>query len=156
MRTLSTAFLDAVMKNNTDEAFLLLITISHPALGDPIRVVANNQNIVSRGWTYVGLPVEAELPGDEDDSPPVATLKIDNINQDVVKKARTIRTRADVTLEIVLEFDPDYVEVELPTFQLVKVDYDELWVNGELQVDDLASEPYPYATFSPAKFKGLF
>lgn len=156
MRTLSSTFLSAVMANNTDEAFLLLITISHESLDDPIRVAANGENIVSRGWTYVGLPVEAELPGDEDDTPPVAVIKIDNINQDIVKKARSIRTKAEVSLEVVLASDPDVVEVELPTFNLVKVDYDSFWVSGQLQVDDLASEPYPYATFSPANFRGIF
>lgn len=155
-RTLSSAFLQAVLANNTDEAFLLLITISHPSIDPAIRVCANAANIISRGWTFVGLPVEAELPGDEDDAPPVAVIKIDNISQDIVKKARSIRTKPEVTLEIVMESNPDFVEVSLPTFQLTKVDYDIFWVTGQLEVDDLASEPFPYAIFSPAKFRALF
>jgi hypothetical protein len=156
VRTLSTEFLQAVLANSTDEAFLLLITITHEALAQPVRVAANVENVVSRSWTFIGLPVEAELPGDEDDSPPVATIRIDNINQDIVRMARSIRTRANVTLEIVLGSDPDVVEVEVPTFPLASVSYDAFWVSGQLQVDDLASEPYPFQTFSPARFKAMY
>jgi hypothetical protein len=157
MRTLSSAFLNAIMSNSTDEVFVLLITISHPDLSPPIRIACNqDEPVVSNGWTFFNLPVEADLPDDEQDAPPVASLRIMNVNQEVVRSARSIRTPPEVQLDVVLLSDPDNIEITLPTFNMAKVEYNILELTGELQVDDLASEPYPAHTFTPAKFRGIF
>jgi hypothetical protein len=155
-RTLSSAFLEAIFAQSTDEVFVLLVTISHPELTTPIRLAANSEDIVSNGWTYFGVPIEVDLPADEEDAPPSAKLRIDAVDQDIIRAARSIRTRPNVELQVILADNPDVVEIQLPVFNLVRLTYDAFQIVAELQVDDLLIEPYPAGTFSPAIFRAIF
>ena len=82
-RTVSTLFRQAIYAQETQQVFLLLITIDHDNLAVPIRVVVNTEDITSRGDLYQAYPVDVELPDDNDDAPPTARLTIDNISTSV-------------------------------------------------------------------------
>ncbi|NDC57532.1 MAG: DUF1833 domain-containing protein, partial [Alphaproteobacteria bacterium] len=79
MRSLSATAVASLTAETTDEVWLPLVTISHADLSSPIRVVANNENITSRGNTFIGYPFEIELPSQNDQSPGEARLRIDNV-----------------------------------------------------------------------------
>lgn len=155
-RTTSALFREAITAQETDQVFLVLITIAHEELEDDIRVVVNMENITSRGQLYVAYPVDVELPSENEDSPPQARLTIDNISTEITRAVRAIRSAPVVTIEIVLADTPDLVEASFPTFYMQGVSYDKLTVSGTLTVDDFTTEPYPSLTFNPAQFPGLF
>lgn len=155
-RSVSDTFKAAVFAQDTDEAFLMLITINHDDLGAPIRVVTSGSNITSRGETYVAVPVEVTLPNDLEGAQPQAGLKIDNLDPVIISTLRQIRSSPTVTIEIVLESDPETVEITLPEFNLRNVDYDALTISGTLEVEDLSAEPFPCDLFTPALFPGIF
>jgi len=48
-RSISSTAQAAINAQETDEIFLILLTISHDDLAEPIRVVSNNENITSNG-----------------------------------------------------------------------------------------------------------
>ncbi len=60
-----------------------------------------------------------------------------------------------IVMEVVRGSDPDTVEASFPDFRLLSAEYDALFVEGELGLE-LNGEPFPSASFDPARFPGLF
>lgn len=138
------------------DAIIPLLTISHPDLAEPIRVCHNNENLVSRGNTYIAYDWRLTLPLDDPDTIPRAKIQIDNVDRVIVDTIRSISTAPTVTVELVKGSDPDTVEFVLSDFTLQDVEYDVLFVTGQLTVEEFLSEPFPGDTFTPSRFPGLF
>jgi hypothetical protein len=154
--SVSEALRRAVHAQETDEVFLVLVTIEHPELQQIIRVSSDAVHTVSRGETYLAIPFDLQLPEDGEDRPPRARLTIDNVSREIVLALRQIQAAPTVTMEVVRASEPDLVEASFPFFRLQDVRYDALVVEGELGVEDLTSEPFPAARFVPSLFPGLF
>ena len=154
--TRSTEFRRSAFAQETDEVWLILLTLSHPDLTDDIRVVHNPETITSRSQDYIGFAFELSLPSDTEDQAPVAELRIDNVSREIAEAIRSIASAPTVTIEIVRAADPDTVELSLTGFTLSNVRWDALTISGRLVLDDIAIEPYPVGAFSPASFPGLF
>ncbi len=145
-----------VYKQETGEAFLVLLTISHDDLAQPIRVVNNQENITSNGNLFVAFPFEIELPGSGGNSLPEVTLRIDNVDRQIVQAIRSISGAPTVTLEVIMASTPDVIEAGPYEFTLRNATYDALAVEGRLQFKDILNEPYPADSFTPSGFPGLF
>ena len=156
MRTLTQTTREAVFASQTGEAFLALVTLDHPELASPVRVSSDSTDTPSRGETFVAFPFRITLPEDSAERPPRARLKIDNVDRTIVKKLRAISSAPTVLIEIVRGDDPDTVEASFPDFKLRDAGYDVLEVEGDLDLEDFISEPYPAFIFSPAHFPALF
>ena len=150
------AFVRSAFGPETDEVWLILLTLSHPDLTDDIRVVHNPETITSRGQDYIGFAFELTLPSDTEDRAPVAELRIDNVSREIAEAVRSISSAPTVTIEIIRAADPDSVEISLTGFTLRNVRWDALAVSGSLALDDISIEPYPAGSFTPASFPGLF
>jgi len=134
---------------------LVLLTIDHTDLANPIRVVANTEDITSNGNTFTAFPFEIRLPDSNEDAPPTARLRVDNVSREIGQTIRQITSAASVTIEVVRQEALDTVELSFPSMRLVDVRFDALSVQGDLEFEDLAREPFPARTFSPAEFPGL-
>lgn len=152
----SNTFKGKAFARETDEAFILLLTLSHADLAEPIRVCSDSADVVSGGDTFTAFPFELLPPNDSDDSPPQASLKIDNVDRSIVQAIRTITSPPTLLMEIVLASDPDTIEVTWNDFTLVDVEYDALVVAGNLVQEDFTVEPYPALTMNPADFPAIF
>jgi hypothetical protein len=141
---------------DTDEVWLVLVTIEHADISPPIRVVNNTENITSRSELFVAFPFSITLPDSREDAPPRARLTIDNVSREIAQAVRTITSAPVVTIEVVRAADPDTVEISWPFFTLRNIKWDAGKVSGELTLEDFTSEPYPAGIFSPASFPGLF
>ena len=155
-RELTIAARRALYSQETDIAFLVLLTINHSSLADPLRFVAWDEDIVSRGETYISFPFEITFPQDSVDTPPRAQLKIDNVDRQIVKTIRTLKTRATVTVEVVTTEDNDVVEASYSGFELKDVHYDAFVVSGNLEPETFLREPFPTRRFTPGAFRGVF
>ena len=149
-------FRQAVFASETDEVVLPLLTISHPDLGDDIRVVNNWEDIYSRGMRFVKMPFEVILPDESDDRPPRAQLRIQNVTREIVEHIRTVDTAVSVKIEIIMASTPDEPEATFSGLQLGQVEADAFFISGDLTVADLTTESYPARNFSPASFPGIF
>lgn len=164
-RNLSETLISSANAVETDEVYILLLTISHPNLSDDIRVtddglmdlpLAGVPGVVSRGQEFIKLPFEFALPGDPENGTPFTKIKIDNIDRDIVAAVRAIRGKADVKAEVILASDPDNVEISLEGFQLVGVTYDRFVVEGSLTIEQFENEPYPGEYYLPSTTPGAF
>lgn len=155
-RNVSAELKQAVYAQETEHEFVVLISISHDDLEEPIRVNSSGKDVLHNGDNYVAFPFEVILPDDVDDRPPRAKLRIDNISREVVLAIRTISSAPRVTIRIVMAETPDVVEAEFLDFRLSNITYDQLTVEGDLTLEEFIGEPYPARVFSPADFPGLF
>ena len=154
-RSLSNTALGSMNAQATSEVWLVLLTISHATLPTPIRLVNNNEDVVSRGNTFIAFPFEIELPGEDPDQPPKAMLRIDNVDRRVVQTIRSITAPPTVTLEVILASAPDTVEVSFTNMTLRNAQYDATTVSGELTFDSIYTEPVTL-TMTPNRFPGMF
>ena len=151
----SSTFKSAAFAQETAEVMLIALTITHADLAAPIRVVNNHANIVSNGNTYVGFPFEIDLP-DVGNQLPRVTLRIDNVDRQIVDSLRVISSPFDLKLEVLLASQPDTIEASFEGLKAISARYDALTVEAELGFEDVLSEPYPGDSFTPARNPGLF
>lgn len=147
---------EAVYGQETGETFIVLLTLDHDDLANPIRVSSDAVDTTSNGNSYTAFPFDLKLPNDEEESVPTARLTIDNVSREIVQAVRTVTGPVEVTMQLVLASDPDTVEADFPDFQLRDVKYDALVVEGQLSLESFAQEPWPAGRFTPADFAGLF
>jgi len=155
-RSVTDTFKAAVFTQNTDEAFLVLITIDHTDLTTPIRLSSDTVDTTSNGLVYVAYPFTLSLPSDPETGVTRGRFTIDNVAQDYIAAIRSINTPPTVGIQIILASDPDTVEVEFSDFQMVNIDYDKDIISADLSIDYFMTEPYPGDVFLPSKFPGLF
>jgi len=155
-RTLSSALLQAINAEETGDAILFLVKIDHANLASPIRVTSDGVDTTSNGNTFTACPFEFQAAAEEDETEMVATLRVDNVDREIVSAVRSISTPASVTVQVVRAADPDMVEVEWPDFDLINAEYDMLKVSGKISVESWTQEPYPADKFDPARFPGQF
>lgn len=149
MRVLSPATRQAIYAPETDEVFLLLLTIDEDSLPEPIRVVHNHENITSNGELYVGFFFGIELPEERGDSMSGTRITIDNVDRQIVDAIRRATGRPELTLEVVLASDPDTVEAGPFVFALDNVEADAQTVTGEAVFDELVNRRVPAHKTTP-------
>lgn len=155
MRDLSDPALAAIYAPRTDEVFLELITISHPDLATPQRLVNDRVDIVSRGETYTAFPFEARLQPSRDGELPTADL-VSASTAELVDLVRSLEAPPDVAVELIMASSPDTVEQGPFNFTATEASYDATSITLQLAFEALLSEPYPSGIFSPATFPGMF
>ena len=155
-RTTTNTFKSAVFAQDTNETFLILITIDHDDLDAPIRVSSDNVDTTSNGNTFVAFPFDLVLADDDENASPRARLSIDNVDRQIVLAVRTITSAPSVLVQIVLASDTDTIEASFPDFKLENISYNDLTVSGDLTLEEFTTEPYPSGTFTPADFAGMF
>jgi len=156
-RTVSSIAKAAVFAQQTGEAFLMLIALTHPDLPTPIRVTSDGVQTVSGGETYLPCPFNITLPSETDESPPEIRLVIDNVDRSLVQSIRALGgDPLGVRLEVVLASTPNVIEAGPFDFSMRDVQYDAAAIEGTLKYDDFLNEPYPGDRFTPSTARSLF
>jgi hypothetical protein len=154
MRNLSAEALASIHAERTAQVWLTLIELGGAGIPAPIRLVANPENIVSRGYTYIGFPFEIDLPRQSGEGR-AAQLSIDNTDREIVRLLRELDQAPDVLIEIVLADSPDTVEFQLPGLRLRNIEWTVARVTGDLVFEDTLGEP-ACDTMTPSRFPGEF
>lgn len=155
MRNLSFKAIESMQATSTDEVWLLLLTIYHSSLSVPIYLVNNNENIVSRGITFIGLPFDVDLPNEDQDAPGAARLTVDNVDRTILDAIRAMDVPPTISIEVVLASQADTVELGMYDLVLRNVSYDATKITGSLQWEDILVEPMALQ-MTPARFPGMF
>lgn len=155
MRSFSTRALNSIFAPQTDEVWLVLLTITHEDWDEPLRFVNNYDSITSRGELYMAFPFTIELPEQDPEALGEARLTLDNIDRIIVTTIRQIQSPPKVTFEIILADDPDVVEAVFSGLTLRNCSYDAQLVTGTLRYEEMVSEPVSLE-MTPARFPGMF
>ena len=153
-RGLSKTALNEINALSTGEAFLFLMTIVHDS--GTVRVVNNNEDVLSRGNIFTAYPFAIVLNADDEDTLPVIQLSIDNVDRLLVEAVRAAQTAPIVQLELILSSFPDIVEISIPDMALRNVSYNAITMTGTLYVGDILNQRYPEGSVTPQLYGGLF
>lgn len=166
MRTLSLNARQALFSQESGEVMVLLLTITHPNLAEPIRLTSDpTQRLstdplvygtTSRGNDYLFVGMEVTLPDEKEQSPPSSKLIVSNVDRAIIPLVRSITSPAQVLMEGLLASDLSTVEFSVPVLDIINVNYDAAQLTFDLAIDALAIEPFPAGNFDPASFPALF
>lgn len=148
-------FRDAAFAESTDEAVLVLLTLSHASF-PTVRLVNNPEAVTSRGNVFSPFPFLVTPHREDGDSFSGATLQIDNVSRELIAEIRGLTSPADVVMELVIASEPDTVQRGPWRFVISRVSYDALVISAELGVELVLDEPYPGDRYDPAHFPGLY
>lgn len=161
MRSLSLAALAAAYAQETGEVLVYLLTISHPALAQPIRICSNyllgGAQTVSQGQSFSFFPLDARFPLDRADQPPTAKLILDNIDRSVGLAIEAIPATAPPTLllQLCLADQLDTIEASF-NFTMRDVQIDAEAISATLAYEQFLSEPFPGLLVTPSSIPGVF
>lgn len=99
-RILSASLRREIERQETDEALIAFLTITHPDLDAAIRVCSDGVDYVWGGETFIGFPFDAQLLTDGD-QPPVAQLAVQNVDRRIGNSLRSLTGPARLRLDIV-------------------------------------------------------
>lgn len=154
-RQLTPTAVRSLLAENAEEVFLLTVRIFGSGISD-ILLVHNLEDIQIGGKTYTAFPFNIVLPNESRDKPPLAQIRIDNLEPEIIQAIRTIEGRPNFELAIRLASAPNIIEVGPITLKSSAADWDDNWVELSLVSKNLLNEPWPSRNFSPTKFPGLF
>lgn len=154
-RSLSATAVASMNSQQTGEVWLILLTITHPDLPATLRFVNNNEDIVSNGQTFTAFPFEIVLPNQDPDTPPRATLRIDNVDRAIVAALRSITSAPTIQFDVILASAPNTLEATFPGMRLNGATYDVAKIEGEIAPEPLFTEPITYS-MTPSRFPGMF
>ncbi|HLO39704.1 MAG TPA: DUF1833 family protein [Phycisphaerales bacterium] len=147
----------ALLAQETGECLIVLVTLDHDDMPAPIRVCSDGKDLISRGDRYIAFPFEISLPDELDDTVPRVSLRIDNVDQQVVTAVRTVQgSPIQCRLEVVAASDPSEVLMGPYDFSIRDVRWDAITVEGELVYKDLLTEPFPAPLMTPSRAPGIF
>ena len=154
-RSLTATFLAALNAGQTDEIYHTLVTLSGGGVTTR-RYVNNYEDVSSAGNTYTAAAFAVQLPNDVEDQIPDVSIVIDNVDRAIIADIRSATGPPDVSISIVLQSDPDTVEVGPFEFKVRAVDYDKLTISGLLKYEDILNESFPVESYTPQLYPGLF
>lgn len=155
-RALSATAKAAIFAQETGECPLFLVEFDHTDWGSPIRIVNNTEDVVSGGNTYTAFPFELELPESAPDREARTTIRVCNVDRQIVALLDALATPPTATLSLVLASTPNTIELGPADFELVDYQYGTLVLEGTLAYEDVLNERIPADIFSPGDYPGLF
>ncbi len=154
-RQLTPTAVRSLLAENAEEVFLLTVRIFGNGFAD-ILLVNNLEDIQIGGKTYHAFPMNVILPNESRDKPPLAQIRIDNLDPNIIKTFRTLDGKPNFEIAIRLASTPDIVEIGPITLKSSAADWDDDWIELSLVSKNLLNEPWPARNFSTTKFPGLF
>lgn len=154
-RTLSANAVLELLAQQSSEAFLMLLTLTHPQI-TTLRVVNNTQDVTSNGNVFTAFPFKFALPADLADEMPSLQLVISNVDRRLIDELRTISDPISIQLDIIAASSPNVIEVGPFNFDLIHARYNKDTITGTVSTEPILQEPFPADTFNPRDFPGLF
>lgn len=170
-RTQVTRHAEDLDRTDSPHALIWFLTIEHPSLNPPIRVVGDFSDYAIGGVAYKRAPFEVQ-PLTDNDQTPSAELRVPNIDRriaaalesDLDGTRATVSAMAHSSADFDLSADPivPLDEGDLPEiysfhlFELADVTGDTLELTGRITLIDITQEPWPYIRATQDRFPGLF
>lgn len=155
----------AIYAQETKEAFIVLLTISHESWPDDVRVSSDPTQLlpeaavrgtISNGDEYVFAPFAVNLPAQDDSGVARANITVENVSRMLMQKIRQATSAVSITIQVVTSSHPDNIQVTVTDFKLERVTYDAFTITGEISVEYFDLEPFPAQRFVPSKYPAVF
>lgn len=158
MNTLSAQMLAQLYAQESNDPFLVLVTLSHPSFASPIRLVRNSENITSRGNVYSAYPFSITLPADDGERIKEVNIEFDNVSLLLVDEFRSITGDESIAVkvELILASIADDVQYGIEELRVNSIQYDRNRIRASLRLDDFLNTEMPGERYTPTNFRGLY
>lgn len=153
---LSAELLAQLFKQDSEDPFLTLVTLSHESFEDDILLVNNTKDIVSRGNTYRAFPMKIKLPIDDGETTRDFTLEFDNASLELIEEIRSVTTAINVKMEMILASLPDVVQMSQEDLSMSSLSYNVNRITARVQLDSFLNVEITSERYNPKNFPGLF
>lgn len=166
-RDIASSTLAALEAEDSAHALLCFLTISHPSLAAPLRLVNDLVDYDRGGDLFTGLPFEF-TPLTEDERAGQGELVVQNISREIGLAIDGLDVRPQVSIEICSSADFDLTvepreELGTPAeiygfsgFEITEVEVDAIEARARIALRDIDAEPWPYIRATEARCPGLF
>lgn len=146
-----------LIQTSADESPLYILEINNAMLGQPIRLVRDNEDVVSNGDTYVACMFDLKLPNESKTEVSRAVLSIDNISRDITRFLEQMQgaPNTSATITMIKRSDPDFVEFSF-TMDLINISVTRYRINAQLQYDRTLNEPACNQIYNKRNAVGLY
>lgn len=138
------------------EATLVLLTVDHADLAEPLRFTSDGVTTSSNGNPFSPLFFEVVLPDQAEGKQPRAVLRIDNTSTEIVQALRSLQTAPTVTIQIVIASDPDTIHKQYAAMKVLQPKYTSSFIDFPLAAVDYSQMTYPFLTFEASQWPALF
>lgn len=170
-RSLATRHLVDLDDTESPAALMWFLTIDHPNIVEPIRVVSDYFDYVIDGDTYIAMPFEVQ-PLTDNDQTPSAEIRVPNIDRRIGEALEIDMAGTRATVSAVAYSSEDFdltVEPRVPLdagdlpviysfeqFELADVRANTVDITGRITLIDITQEPWPFLRATSDRFPGLF
>lgn len=98
------------------ESLKVLIEITHPLLSEPVRVINDNCDLISKGNTFIAYPFDFKRAPDIENELPKGRITFSNVGRSFIKWLEESYGASDADLRILFarRSTPDVYENEFP------------------------------------------
>lgn len=167
MRPVDAGLRAGLERETAPDALLAFLTVRHPRLVAPIRLVSDVFDYLRGAERFVGLPFGFRAVTDEE-SAPATELTMQNVDRRIGAALRSMPDRARVEVELLSSADFDLTRdpreelapatpiYAMRHFQLVEVTATASRITGTLMLRDYGQEPWPGQSATQSVCPGLF
>lgn len=173
-RALSAGFAEDLAAETSGDIHLFFLTISHPALGDPIRVVSDVVDYIRDGQRWTGCPFSLDLPTD-DERAPRAKIGLQNVDRRIGAALLdpALGTSPELMIELLSSADfaepalidgimtraeavTPSVEYAAPALRLRNTSGDVGSISADIGSYDLTGQPWPRIRTTADRCPGVY
>lgn len=156
MNNLSPELVAQLFAQESNDPFLMLVTLSHITMPTPIYFCTDAVNVVSRGNTYLPFPMNVTLAPDDGETTREIQMTFDNVSRELIEELRSISDPMEVKIEMVLASNPDYVQISIDDLKIKNITYDRQKISAKLFLDNFLNVGMTSEKYSPLTYPGLF
>lgn len=166
-RTIPEAARASSIQQSSPDAWLGFVTITHPNLSVPVRIVSDPVDYLIDGNTFTGIVFDFRILTDND-SAPRGQLTVPNVDRRILRALLEATGRAKVELAVLTSADFDLavrprtaIGTPVPiyrfhSYELVDVQADAIQLSATIMLRDYSQEPWPSVSASQSRLPGLF
>ena len=166
-RAISSALRRLLLLQESGEAIVCFLTISHPSLAEPIRVVSDGVGYAWDGEDWTGFPFRWQLLTD-DETAPRCQIELQNADRRIGDKLKGLTSTVRLQIDIVAasEFDQTAdprtplgtppVEYSAAHLRLANVSVDAMMITGDIVSRDYSQDAFPGRLATQDRFPGLY
>lgn len=139
------------------ESPIVLLEITHPNLGTPIRIVNDTEDLTHSGNVFQKMAFRIALPDDPDTALPQATLEVDNIGREMVQwfEAADWSLPTQVKIIQVMRSRPNTAEYQI-TMDLSDISMNKHTVSAKMGFNNLLGLPAVNVFYTPVTSPAIF
>ncbi len=145
-----------MFKQESGQAFLTLVTLSHPTWAESVRLVNNSSDVISRGQVFIAFPFTIVLPPDDGESTREAQLVLDNTTLEIITRLRAVTDEVGVKLEMVLSNLPNDIQMSIEDLVIRNITYNVNKITARLTMDNFLQTELTSEKYTPSRFYGIF